>query len=106
VPTGGPAFAADNFACEGGHCRYQGCNSDSECSGTFQDASYGCNDVGLFPVCMKRCASPADCTVHNSSALHDASHYACDDGFCYYTGCKSSAECDPAGLTGFVCVEP
>jgi|GEM_PF-1966914 len=104
--SGVPAFDADNYLCEGGHCRYQGCNTDSECAQSYMDDSYGCNDVGLYPLCMKRCASPSDCVVPNSSALYDASHYACDAGFCQYTGCTSSTECDAAGLTGYVCTVP
>ena len=36
----GPAFDADNFACQGGICTYLGCNSDAECAA--QVATYVC----------------------------------------------------------------
>lgn len=104
--SGVTAFDADNYTCEGGHCRYQGCNSDGECSGSFQDATYGCNDALAYPICMKRCTSPASCVVPNSSPLYDASHYACEAGYCRYTGCRSTSECAGAGLAGYLCVVP
>lgn len=36
------AFDSDNYECDGGACRYVGCNDDGECASTFMDARYVC----------------------------------------------------------------
>jgi hypothetical protein len=38
------------------------------------------------------CNQAADCAAAGVPA-YDASHYACDNGACTYTGCHSDAEC-------------
>jgi hypothetical protein len=40
--TGTAAFDADNYRCEGGACRYSGCNDDAECRASFMSSGYVC----------------------------------------------------------------
>jgi hypothetical protein len=40
--TASAAFDADNYACESGACRYQGCNDDDECAASFASDAYRC----------------------------------------------------------------
>lgn len=94
------AFDADNYACEGGTCRYLGCNTDDECAGSFGSSAYVCRavmppDVGVpIPTaamnCVLGCASPSDCAT---SAAFDADNYACTGGACVYEGCNTDDEC-------------
>jgi hypothetical protein len=35
-------FGADNYTCDGGKCRWTGCNSTAECTSTFMNAGYVC----------------------------------------------------------------
>lgn len=88
-----PAFDADNYACEGGVCRYTGCRSDDECRATFSRDDYVCRDGAAgVPTCLLGCATAADCD--NGTAAFDADNYACEGGACHYTGCNVDAECE------------
>ncbi|MFW5920240.1 MAG: hypothetical protein ACOCUS_00270 [Polyangiales bacterium] len=40
--TASAAFDADNYQCDGGVCRYRGCNDDAECADSFMDDRYVC----------------------------------------------------------------
>lgn len=40
--TDGGAFGADNYTCEGGACRYAGCNDDTECRASLSSDAYVC----------------------------------------------------------------
>lgn len=56
--------------------------------------------------CARTCSGPADCTQQGAPALFDASHFACTDSRCQYTGCKSDAECTSANGPSWVCEAP
>jgi len=98
--SGTPAFDANNYACEGGLCRYVGCRDDAECESSF-GAGYGCFDRDPPPTplplpvatanCVRRCAGAADCAT--DSGAFGADNYACDAGACVYRGCNDDAEC-------------
>jgi hypothetical protein len=99
------AFDEDNYRCTGGLCEYTGCNGDSECISSF-GAAYGCRtDDLLVPSCSARCAGPADCALAGGGALHDEDNYECGaDGFCRWTGCRSTAECTSTFMNdAYVC---
>ncbi len=40
--TDSGAYGADNYTCESGSCRYQGCNDDGECQTSLGSSSYVC----------------------------------------------------------------
>lgn len=93
---GTPDFDADNYACDGGACVYQGCNSDAECQ---QKGSFLCRDTAaaLLPgfegvsTCVPACSTADDC--NQGGGAYDADNYDCIDGACIWTGCNSSDEC-------------
>ncbi|MEQ8456321.1 MAG: hypothetical protein RLO52_15750 [Sandaracinaceae bacterium] len=106
--TASPAFDADNYACEGGACRYTGCVDDGECRATFMDDRYVCRDPGTGTrSCVQGCASAADCGT--GTPAFDADNYACEGGLCFYTGCRTDAECEATFMSsayGCFAVEP
>ena len=98
---GGPAFDADNYACVGGGCVYQGCLSDVECQSL---GNYVCRDAGAgTSFCLQACGAPADCDLGAGPAW-DADNYACTAGACIYTGCTSTSECMSQG--DYICGSP
>lgn len=97
--AGSAAYDADNWACEGGGCRWTGCNSDSECTSL---GAYVCRDMGGLKNCVKSCTAPSDCAT--MSAAFDADNYACESGVCRYTGCNTDAECKSSLMkTNYAC---
>lgn len=87
---------ADNWACDAGHCRYTGCNSDTECQEVYgpSGGTWVCAP-GALPTCVQACSSPADCAT-TGSAVSDTDNWTCDSGRCRYGGCNSDAECQSA----------
>jgi hypothetical protein len=103
--TTSAAYDADNYRCTGGLCEYTGCNSDPECATSF-GSSYGCHAVaGLaYPVCQLRCSTAGDCVVASGGTLYDGDNYACDAGYCRWTGCNATSECtDSLMNSGYEC---
>jgi hypothetical protein len=95
----GPAWDADNYLCDGGACKYQGCNSDSECMAQGNMVCRDSNDVlglGSSLSCVFTCATAADCDYGGGPA-YDGDNYACSNGGCIYTGCNSDSECMAQG---------
>lgn len=88
-----PPWDEDNYSCEDGTCRYDGCNTDEECQGVPGMESYVCRITvfGDAPVCVKSCSQAVDCS--QGMAPWDEDNYACTDGACRYTGCNSDEEC-------------
>lgn len=88
-----PIAGEDNYACDGGMCRWTGCNDTAECTSAYQSSAYRCAARAgqTTKNCWHTCTTPADCTV--ASGPYDADNYACDDGLCAWTGCNSTAEC-------------
>ncbi len=96
--------SADNHRCVNSTCEYTGCNSDQECATALSDTSYGCAPYtpGGLPSCVKRCSTVNDCAL--GSDLFGADNYACDSGYCRWTGCTSTNECTSAYRdTSYVC---
>jgi hypothetical protein len=86
--AGSKAYDADNWACEGGGCKWTGCNNDDECTSL---GAYVCRDLGGLKNCVKKCTVPSDCAT--MSAAFDTDNYACESGICQYKGCNNDAEC-------------
>jgi len=59
---------------------------------TWSSASGTGGSGDTLAVCLPACAQAADCAIP-SVPLYDASHYACNDGLCGWTGCQSNVEC-------------
>lgn len=97
-----PILDADNYACDGGKCRWTGCNSTTECTSAYQSPDWRCEARGGadLATCWPTCATATDCAT--ASPAYDADNYACDDGVCEYTGCNSTAECTAIG-PDYVC---
>lgn len=97
-----PILDADNYACDGGKCRWTGCNSTTECTDAYQTPDWRCEERGGtgFPTCWPTCTTASDCA--SASPPFDADNYACDDGVCVYTGCNSTTECTSIG-PDYVC---
>jgi hypothetical protein len=94
----------DNFDCNAdGYCEYTGCNSATECQDAYSSDQYGCTEsTGYgFPRCAHVCDVASDCS--QGTPLYDTDNFTCNgDGFCEYTGCNDTTECE-AALTGYVC---
>ena len=110
--SGTPAFDTDNYSCTAGTCRYDGCNTDTECRSTFGSSAHICAtaappDTGLpIPLaernCVLGCTGAADCST--GSAAFDADNYACISGACRYEGCNDDAECRASFMSAtYVC---
>lgn len=100
--TGSVLTDADNYVCDGGKCRWTGCNSTTECTSAFGSPDYRCEARGGADIasCWPTCGTVADCA--QASPAYDADNYACTDGVCEYTGCNSTAECMAIGAD-YVC---
>jgi len=99
-----PPWDEDNYSCEDGICRYDGCNSDAECQGVPGMESYLCRPsvYGDAPVCVMSCGQAADCS--QGMAPYNEDNYACEDGACRYTGCNSDEECQAvATMESYTC---
>jgi len=96
------AFDSDNYRCDEGLCVYSGCNDDRECEETYRGA-YTCRRTpqAVLPYCLQRCAGVADCAV--DLPAFDADNYACEDGVCVYTGCRTDDECSVTMRGDYVC---
>ena len=94
----GPAWDADNWACESGGCRYLGCTGDADCgAGQACRPSSGQLEVLLgisADICVPTCVTPRDCSLGIEPATAD--NYACVDGACDWLGCLSDTECPGA----------
>jgi hypothetical protein len=103
IPTPGP-YDMDNYSCDGGGCHYTGCHSDAECEQS--DPRLGCRSLPGWPhdYCQYTCNTPSDCVI-SPLEIYDASHYACEDNWCVWLGCDSTAECQEIGAD-YVCATP
>jgi hypothetical protein len=104
IAGAGPAYDADNYACNSGGCSYLGCNSDTEC--TFSGPNYVCRSSvpGGQKACYLSCQSASECPLPNAGPAFDTDNYSCAQGFCEYVGCKTDAECDASFPNpGYVC---
>jgi hypothetical protein len=88
-----PILGADNYACDGGKCRWTGCNDTAECTAANQSSAWTCVARGgaTMKSCWHTCTTAADCAT--ASAPYDADNYACDGGVCAWQGCNTTAEC-------------
>jgi hypothetical protein len=102
VIAGSTLYDTDNWACDGGKCRWTGCNSTAECQGAFMSQGYVCAASGAgFDTCWPTCSAPADCAT--ASPVFDADNYECTGGRCQWTGCNSTSECAAANGGDWVC---
>ncbi len=102
----GTIVDADNYACTDGLCVWRGCLSTAECTTTFSDPDYVCEQAfgATVPQCWPTCASVGDCTL--ASTLYDADNYECSGGKCHWTGCTSTVECTSAlSNPDYVCAD-
>lgn len=100
------AYDEDNYTCDGGKCKYTGCNDDTECQAMGGDLVCRSVDGWGVKACVNTCAAPADCAFDDGAYSED--NWACNDSLCSYLGCSSSEECQ-ASSTDYlhldVCVE-
>jgi hypothetical protein len=67
-------------------------DSDSDTDGDTDSDS----DADL-PYCVETCDDASDCVPSPASAITDEDNYDCNaDGYCEYTGCNSTGECQDA----------
>ncbi len=95
----------NNYLCQGGMCRYQGCLSTAECGVAFGNSFY-CTDVYHTGVkaCSEKCAGEGlveECVVDHDDPSYDDDNYQCVVQTCFYTGCNSDEECGD----GRVCIK-
>jgi hypothetical protein len=89
-----PLLGADNYACDGGKCRWLGCNDTAECTQANMSSAWTCRETGgagTMRGCFQTCNAPGDCAT--ASAPYDADNYDCVGGVCQWTGCNTSGEC-------------
>jgi hypothetical protein len=100
VSAKGPLTGEENFVCDGGWCRYAGCQSDDECAKAMASLpspkGYRCRQVAGVGACVRACSNVNDCVIQPATPLADADNYACEGGACRYKGCGSTAECQAA----------
>ena len=92
----------DNWACEGGLCRWLGCHDDGEC----MSIGFVCReneDTGVKG-CQPSCMTAADCVLGELESRSE-DNWACEDGACRYTGCIGDQECIADGAEGSACHE-
>lgn len=102
--TASVLYDADNYACTGGKCEWQGCNSTPECQDALSSPDYVCAaaEGALYPSCQYACSTVADCDL--GSSLYDADNYECNGTFCVWQGCNSTAECiDSLMSSDYIC---
>jgi hypothetical protein len=108
VPATSSALTdADNWDCDGGYCRYQGCNSDEECETAYVSDLYGCQQDGPWgtPICTRTCGAIGDCDL--GVGMYDEDNYDCAGGYCDYTGCTGDTECQDGMMNDdYVCADP
>ncbi len=63
----------------------------------------GEGEVPPLPYCQPACTRASDCGV--GSPAWDADNYACAEGQCVYTGCRSDQECTESYDRPFLCRE-
>jgi hypothetical protein len=107
VPSTTTAIAdADNYECAGGLCAYLGCNSTAECQQALSSELFGCTSstgLGSVPGCAQACDDVGDCITEYATPAYDEDNYVCNgEGFCEYTGCNDSEECDQSAA-GYLC---
>lgn len=91
-----PAVDGDNYVCDGGKCRYTGCNSTEECRQTNPLYAMCAVRGGIpRPECWRGCTAASDCALSGDD--YDADNFTCEDGACVHTGCNATSEC--AGTT-------
>ena len=102
--NGWPPWDEDNYSCDNGACRYEGCLSDDECQAVAGMESYVCvvDELTQVRTCTKSCSSVSDCVM--ASGPWDEDNYRCEAGACQYTGCNSDQECESVqGMESYVC---
>ena len=90
--AGQTGFAAENYACTGGLCDYQGCLDDTDCAGGTGSGSVCRAYDGSVPTCVEGCANDADCAQAGGDDK-DADNWECKDSGCRYIGCNGDGEC-------------
>lgn len=95
---GVPPWAARNFACEAGACRWLGCLEDGDCN-VLSDGVCRPRDGAMD--CMARCTTSADCG--RFEATSDADNFVCETGACRWLGCLSDFECATESTVSFLC---
>lgn len=94
VTFGGTVYDADNWACNAGLCRYQGCNTDQECKDLTQRPDYVCKKGQLNGEgCVRTCSVAADCSIAGYPFFSE-DNWTCEAGLCNPLGCNSTQECD------------
>lgn len=73
-----------------------GCHSGDD----QKDVGHGVLGPGA---CAMSCGTAADCAAPGAPPAFDASHFACTNGVCQYTGCKSDQECTATNGQGWAC---
>ncbi len=99
--TDDAAYASARFSCNGGVCRWNGCQTDDECQRSMSRgggaARWLCRTVGdsSFRACYQACSVPGDCNggASTTTPITDADNWRCETDLCRYLGCRSDDEC-------------
>jgi hypothetical protein len=67
-----PLLGTDNYACDGGKCRWTGCNDTAECTAANMSPAWTCRDVGGLRSCLHTCATPSDCATASTPTITTA----------------------------------
>ena len=55
-------------------------------------------------MCAEECGTVVDCYTDYSTGAYDADNYECTGGYCVWTGCNTTAECQESMMsTDYVC---
>ena len=105
LPGCGVLYDEDHYECDIDNlCRWQGCQSDSECTSVFGEG-YVCHPSAAYGIstCLTACNTAADCDLGTDA--FDADNYDCDSGACVYQGCNSDQECEDSLGFGAICLD-
>jgi len=76
-------------ACEDGACAKVGCTTDNECFLITHDPKSVCTDHKCRIPCLRK----ADCTMQTINGVMEDPYQVCDDGYCFFVGCRTDEEC-------------
>ncbi|HEX6765295.1 MAG TPA: hypothetical protein VF103_07445 [Polyangiaceae bacterium] len=96
-------FDADNWSCDGGHCRWLGCLNDDECAFFGGVCRRGFVAGGDVSTCTEGCET-VDVCAENLAAV-DIDNWTCEDGGCKYVGCLDDEECETDLGPGAKCLQ-
>lgn len=87
------SYPENEWSCDKGLCRYDGCSSDDSCAQVYKTTDYVCRPYpgASIDMCQKKCSVAQDCAM--DTGAWSAENWKCQGDYCVYLGCSSDLEC-------------